>query len=67
MRAGAEIIVNISASPYTMREAPPAPAHAGRRPRARWQRPLVFVNQVGGQDDLVFDGASLAFDAARRR
>jgi NAD+ synthetase len=28
-----------------------------------WQRPLVFVNQVGGQDDLVFDGASLAFDA----
>ena len=32
---------------------------------ARWQRPLLFVNQVGGQDDLVFDGASLAFDAGR--
>ena len=32
----------------------------------RWRRPLVFVNQVGGQDDLVFDGASLALDAARR-
>jgi len=29
----------------------------------RWARPLAFVNQVGGQDDLVFDGASLAFDA----
>ena len=29
----------------------------------RWRRPLLFVNQVGGQDDLVFDGASLALDA----
>src|SRR5262249_42688044 len=29
----------------------------------RWARPLLFVNQVGGHDDLVFDGASLAFDA----
>ena len=29
----------------------------------RWRRPLVFVNQVGGQDDLVFDGASLVFSA----
>jgi NAD+ synthetase len=28
----------------------------------RWSRPLLFVNQVGGQDDLIFDGASLAFD-----
>src|SRR5262249_8026883 len=27
------------------------------------ERPLVFVNQVGGNDDLVFDGHSLAFDA----
>ena len=32
----------------------------------RWRRPLVFVNQVGGQDDLVFDGASLVLDAERR-
>ena len=29
----------------------------------RWRRPLVFVNQVGGQDDLVFDGASLVLGA----
>jgi NAD+ synthetase len=28
----------------------------------RWRRPLVFVNQVGGQDDLVFDGTSLVLD-----
>ena len=34
---------------------------------AKWRRPLVFVNQVGGQDDLVFDGASMAFDARGSR
>ena len=28
--------------------------------------PLVYVNQFGGNDDLVFDGRSCAFDAARR-
>jgi NAD+ synthase (glutamine-hydrolysing) len=37
-----------------------APAATARR----WARPLVFVNQVGGQDDLVFDGASLVLDKA---
>ena len=25
--------------------------------------PLVYVNQVGGQDELIFDGASMVFDA----
>lgn len=59
---GAEIFINISASPYTIekrRLRPRMLANAARR----WQRPLVFVNQVGGQDDLVFDGASLVIDA----
>jgi len=31
-----------------------------------WARPLVFRHQVGGQDDLLFDGSSLALDAQRR-
>jgi NAD+ synthase (glutamine-hydrolysing) len=60
--AGADVIVNVSASPYSMEKR-----HLRARMLAasarRWARPLVFVNQVGGQDDLVFDGASLAFDA----
>jgi NAD+ synthase (glutamine-hydrolysing) len=30
----------------------------------RWRRPLVFVNQVGGHDDLIFDGSSHVFDEA---
>jgi NAD+ synthase (glutamine-hydrolysing) len=59
---GAELVVNINASPY----------YAGRlaeRERMLATRAtdascaLLYVNQVGGQDELVFDGASLVFDA----
>jgi NAD+ synthase (glutamine-hydrolysing) len=59
---GAELVVNLNASPY----------HAGRpaeRERMLATRAadascsLVYVNQVGGQDELVFDGASVVFDA----
>jgi NAD+ synthase (glutamine-hydrolysing) len=58
---GAEILINISASPFTVGKRHLRPRMLASTAR-RWQRPLVFVNQVGGQDDLVFDGASLAFD-----
>ena len=59
--AGAQVIVNLSASPYR--------AGYGRgRERMLVQRAIdylaaiVFVNTVGGQDELVFDGHSLAVD-----
>jgi NAD+ synthase (glutamine-hydrolysing) len=59
--AGAQVIVNLSASPYR--------AGFGRgRERMLVQRAIdylasvVFVNTVGGQDELVFDGHSLAID-----
>jgi NAD+ synthase (glutamine-hydrolysing) len=59
--AGAQVIVNLSASPYR--------AGYGRaRERMLVQRAvdylaaIVFVNTVGGQDELVFDGHSLAID-----
>src|SRR3954463_93227 len=61
--AGAQVIVNLSASPY----------HAGKPlsreqmliQRARDNTAIVlFCNMVGGQDELVFDGASLAIDAS---
>jgi NAD+ synthase (glutamine-hydrolysing) len=58
---GAEILINLSASPYTMDKRHLRPRMLAATAR-RWGRPLIFVNQVGGQDDLVFDGASLAFD-----
>jgi NAD+ synthase (glutamine-hydrolysing) len=59
--AGAQVIVNLSASPY----------HAGKplerermlRQRARDNTAIVlFCNMVGGQDELVFDGHSVAID-----
>ena len=60
---GATLFINISASPF----------HAGKeeirfgliRGHARKHgRPFVFVNQVGANDELVFDGRSFAFDGA---
>jgi NAD+ synthase (glutamine-hydrolysing) len=62
VRAGAEIILNLSASPFTVEKRHLRPRMLAATAR-RWHRPLLFVNQVGGQDDLVFDGASLALDA----
>jgi len=59
---GADLIVNIAASPFDRRkrEGRVAILRAAARKHAR---PLVFVNQVGGHDDLVFDGSSTYFDA----
>ncbi len=61
--AGAQLLLNINSSPY----------HRGKRDE-RWDRvgerardagiPVVYVNQVGGQDELVFDGGSFAVDGA---
>jgi NAD+ synthase (glutamine-hydrolysing) len=60
--SGAELIVNLNASPY-------AEGKLARRERLMATRAadascaLVYVNQVGGQDELVFDGGSMVFDA----
>jgi NAD+ synthase (glutamine-hydrolysing) len=58
---GAEILINISASPYTIEKRHLRPRMLATTAR-RWKRPLVFVNQVGGHDDLIFDGSSLVLD-----
>ena len=59
---GAEVVVNINASPfYAGRLAERERMLATRAADASCA--LVYVNQVGGQDELVFDGASLVFDA----
>ncbi|MEO8214093.1 MAG: NAD+ synthase [Myxococcales bacterium] len=61
VQAGADIIVNIAASPFTLEKRALRPRMLAATAR-RWKVPLVFVNQVGGQDDLVFDGSSAVFD-----
>jgi NAD+ synthase (glutamine-hydrolysing) len=60
--AGADVVVNINASPYFAgRGGEREQMLAGRAVEAGV--PIVYVNLVGGQDELVFDGASLVFDA----
>jgi len=60
--AGAELLVNINASPYNVGK--PAERLAVLRSRARETGlPIVYVNCVGGQDELVFDGDSIAISA----
>ncbi|HKO55226.1 MAG TPA: NAD+ synthase [Thermoanaerobaculia bacterium] len=60
-RQDAEVIINISASPF----------NAGKRKARydifskianRYRLPIVYVNQVGGNDELLFDGSSIVID-----
>jgi len=60
--AGAKLLININASPFHYSKA------AERREilKARnieTKLPVIYVNQVGGQDELVFDGGSMVMDA----
>ncbi len=59
---GAEIIVNCSASPWHL-EKNETRHDMLTSMVAKIQRPLIFCNAVGGNDELVFDGNSLAFNA----
>ncbi|HEX6094792.1 MAG TPA: NAD+ synthase [Thermoanaerobaculia bacterium] len=61
VRQGAQVLLNISASPF----------NAGKRQirydifkdiARRYDVPLVYVNQVGGNDELLFDGSSIVID-----
>ncbi len=60
--AGAEIIVNISASPWERGKEGRRLAMLQRTARDE-KVPLVQVNQVGGNDELIFDGHSVALNA----
>lgn len=59
---GVDVIVNLAASPYTvgkqrLREA--ILSHGAKR----YHQPILYANQVGGNDDLIFDGHSVAVTA----
>lgn len=57
-----ELLVNISASPFTAGKE--HIRHELVRAQAmRWGIPVVYVNQVGGNDDLIFDGRSIVVNA----
>ncbi len=61
--AGVDLFINLSASPFEI-EKPNRRLQLVREHVQRHQRPYLFVNQVGGNDDLVFDGNSFVMNAA---
>ena len=64
-RAGAELLLALNASPYHMNKQ--ATRYEILRERTRSTgMPVLYANLVGGQDELVFDGASFCLDADGR-
>src|SRR3979490_1036137 len=61
---GAEILVVPNGSPYA-RDKNAARLSGGVARVTESALPLIYLNQVGGQDELVFDGASFALNADR--
>jgi NAD+ synthase (glutamine-hydrolysing) len=61
--AGAEVLLVINASPYEVNKQCQREIEVARRRVAETGIPLLFVNLLGGQDELVFDGNSFAMDA----
>jgi NAD+ synthase (glutamine-hydrolysing) len=65
VKAGAQAIINLSASPFTVGKQLDREAMLGGM-ASKYRIPFIYVNQVGGNDDLVFDGRSCAFDSDGR-
>jgi NAD+ synthase (glutamine-hydrolysing) len=61
VQAGAELILNINASPFHVGKADERRNALRKRCREN-HVPIVYVNCIGGQDELVFDGASMTVD-----
>jgi NAD+ synthase/NAD+ synthase (glutamine-hydrolysing) len=59
---GAQAIVNLSASPFHVGKQLLREQMLGQM-ASKYRMPLMIANQVGGNDDLIFDGHSAAFDA----
>ncbi|HEK0641683.1 TPA: NAD+ synthase [Proteus mirabilis] len=60
-QAGADLVLSINASPYS-REKPHIRTQLIKEHCQRTHLPVVYLNQIGGQDELVFDGCSKVFD-----
>ncbi len=58
---GVDLIVNLSASPYTAGKQQFRETML-KHSAVRFQQPFIYANQVGGNDDLIFDGRSFALN-----
>ena len=63
---GAELIVNISASPFHMSKEKTREKTISQRASSN-NIPIIYCNIVGGQDDLIFDGHSYYFDNSGKK
>ncbi len=61
VKAGAKLLINLSSSPYEVGKLKIRESLLSRRAKSL-KCPIVYVNCVGGQDELVFDGASMVYD-----
>jgi len=62
MREKPDVMINLSASPFAYDHAPER-IHVLKTNVLRYKLPLFYVNQVGAQTELIFDGGSLVFSA----
>ena len=61
VQLGVGLIVNLSASPYSVSKQK-LREEMLQHSASRYQIPILYINQVGGNDDLIFDGSSFACD-----
>jgi NAD+ synthase/NAD+ synthase (glutamine-hydrolysing) len=59
--AGVDLVVNLSASPYSVGKQRLREAMLQRATQT-YQQPILYANQIGGNDDLIFDGNSVGFN-----
>lgn len=65
MNRGADIILNISASPFNLGKIK-LRRDILRAAAVKYKVPAIMVNSVGGNDEIIFDGTSMAFNGAGR-
>lgn len=63
---GADILLSPNASPYCFGKGTLRSAEMGARAREN-ELPIVYANQVGGQDELIFDGCSAVYNEEGQR
>ena len=61
-KQGADLVVSLNASPFEIEKQDTRKTMLAKRSREN-NLPIIYLNAVGGQDDLVFDGGSMAIQA----
>ena len=60
-RRGADLILNLNASPFHLNKLSERKELISKHCK-KFKLPIIYTNQVGGQDELVFDGTSMIMD-----